>query len=156
MTKEIVKRKQKTISERLKEMEDYTGLSVEHMAFVFDKKEQIYKDYKRGAFDDTYSIREDYMIAQIVYFQEGLDEKINLLKNAKKLFKRYVARKHRSATPPRKIWIRARIEFLKSELAKYDKKNSEDYESNGSQKPKKTPDISHPKPKGNHINLTSK
>lgn len=136
----IGKSKPKTISDRLKEVGDYTGLSTEHMAFVFDKKEQVYKHYKRGAFDGTYSIREDYMIAQIVYFEEGLDEKIDLLKNAKKSFKRYTERRHRSVTPPRKIWLKARIKFLKSELKKYDKKTEDLFpviHQNGTPKHKK-------------------
>lgn len=119
----MAKRKLKTISERLKERREFLGLTQEQMAFVLDRKEQMYKLYEHGSFDDTYSIKEDYLIVQMVYLEDGLDEKIDTLQNAKRLFIRYAAGKGRTETPPRKIWLKARIKFLQSELENCDKEN---------------------------------
>lgn len=115
--------KPKTISERLKEVQLFTGLSPEELAFVLDKKEQIYKMYLRGKFDHTYSIREDNLIMQLICLEELLEEKIALLENAKKLFKIYIHKKGRTETPYRKIWIKARIKFLEEELKNSVKKS---------------------------------
>lgn len=89
MTKEIVKRKQKTISERLIEVREFAGLSTEEMAFLLSMKEQIYKDYERGAFDESYSIRHDRIIATLVYLDDEFAEKIELLQKARQQFKNY-------------------------------------------------------------------
>lgn len=108
--------KPKTISERLKEVQLFTGLEAEELAFVLDKKDSMYKMYLRGRFDDSYSIRQDQLIIDILYLEDSFDEKISLLQNAKKLFRKYIRKKTRPDTRYRRIWIRKRIEFLAREL----------------------------------------
>lgn len=81
--------KPKTISERLKETQAFVKASDETMQFILDVKEQMYKLYLRGDFDGGYTITQDRLAARIVFLDEQIDRKIELLLALKERYKKY-------------------------------------------------------------------
>lgn len=82
-----------TISQRLNGIQDFTKASPELMAFVLDVKEQIYKLYLRGKFDNSNSVKQDKFLARVIMIDEQFDKRIEEINQLKEKYKKFGKRK---------------------------------------------------------------
>lgn len=74
--------KQKKLSTRLIEAEEKYELGSEAMAFVLGKNYQIYRLYRKGKFDYTYSAKKGALISSLDNIDLEIRNKILLLERA--------------------------------------------------------------------------
>lgn len=83
------KNKPKTISLRLKEIQQFIGASDDDMIYLLGMKEQMYRMYLSGKFDNTYSIKQERVLGRVVYLDEEIQKRIDTLKLLRGRFENY-------------------------------------------------------------------
>jgi len=94
------------ISKELLRIQEILDLPPDGMAFLLDMDAQMYRYYTRGRWDDTYSIRKEYLRTKLHNINELIEIRLHRLQRAQR---RWNERKNTNNFHPSKKKSKAKV-----------------------------------------------